>query len=347
MSTILIDKNTLLATGIDRLPKFNEFQVEGVDASKITKEITYDTKIPKVDENENQIFLLSQPDKEISVPTPKTVQTIEATKEDGTPNTPIIVKKTRQIPLTDSSGQQIKYFPTNTRYEQQETGIDEQGNPTYEPIEIVEVSDTPIFCWTTEEYEEQKVDGNNNPLFTTEILEDVTTYEAQPNREILESDPEWNESLDVIEIDTEIPKTVSLSQSSEHFTYEEIESNLSSLKQIKITELYQSYQKELNGQVISTLLGADGLNIIFPYTEKDRDNYRSIGITFALDSTQTQSIIGSDSHGKYYIQREDFMALTKEFQNHEVGMYMKFKQKETEVLAETCNTIDLVRGVIW
>jgi hypothetical protein len=119
---------------------------------------------------------------------------------------------------------------------------------------------------------------------------------------------------------------------------------LADLQSTKLAELYNAYQAELNGQVISSLVGADNANIVFSYTAKDRDNYRSIGLTFALDANQTESIIGSDSHGKFYIQRADFLTLTKEFQSHEVDLYMKFKQKEAEVNGSGIDTID---SIVW
>jgi hypothetical protein len=109
--------------------------------------------------------------------------------------------------------------------------------------------------------------------------------------------------------------------------------------------LYEEYQKELNGQVVSSLVGPDGLNYTFPYQPKNRDDYRSIGVTFALDANQMESIIGSDSHGKFYIQREDFVTLIKDFQDREVLLYTRMKQKESEV--DIYDSTDLIQSVVW
>ena len=86
------------------------------------------------------------------------------------------------------------------------------------------------------------------------------------------------------------------------------------------------------------------MNIVFPYQDKDRDNYKSIGIKFSLDPNKTESIIGSDSHGKFYIQRADFVTLANEFEAHEVNLYLKFKERETAV-----NTADetTLGDIVW
>jgi hypothetical protein len=125
--------------------------------------------------------------------------------------------------------------------------------------------------------------------------------------------------------------------------------DLDALKDAKIAELYNSYQVELNGQIVSSLVGADGLNIVFPYTDKDRNNYRSIGVKFSLDSTLTQSIIGSDSHGKFYIQRADFVTLIGDFDNHETTLYMKFADKRSQVesIVDSATAMDDVKAIVW
>jgi hypothetical protein len=120
---------------------------------------------------------------------------------------------------------------------------------------------------------------------------------------------------------------------------------LEKAKSSKISELYTAYQQELSGQVTSSLIGADGLNIVFPYESKNRDDYRSIGVKFSLNTTLTESIIGSDSHGKFYITREDFISLVSDFDSHETSLYLKFKDLKTQV--EPATTIADVEAIVW
>jgi hypothetical protein len=125
--------------------------------------------------------------------------------------------------------------------------------------------------------------------------------------------------------------------------------SLDTVKVEKIAELYNAYQAELNGQVTSSVIGADGLNIVFPYTDKDRNNYQSIGVKFSLNPDLTQSIIGSDSHGKFFIQRADFVTLTGDFDNHETSLYMKFADKRSQVesILDSATAKDDVRAIVW
>jgi hypothetical protein len=120
---------------------------------------------------------------------------------------------------------------------------------------------------------------------------------------------------------------------------------LTMAQQSKLNELYSSYQQELSGQVVSSLIGADGANIVFPYEPKNRDDYRSIGVKFSLNTALTESIIGSDSHGKFYITREDFVSLVSDFDNHETNLYLKFKELKTQV--ESVTIIADVEAIMW
>lgn len=169
-----------------------------------------------------------------------------------------------------------------------------------------------------------ELDASNKPIMSNPIL-------IEDNEEI---------TANHVELDA----TVSYTETGEVFS-----ESLDTAKDAKISELYSAYQTELNGQVTSSLVGDDGLPIIFPYTSKDRDNYRSIGVKFSLDSTLTQSIIGSDSHGKYYIQRADFVKLIGDFDNHETSLYMKFADKRSQVqgIVDSDTAKDDVKAIVW
>lgn len=349
----IIDKSTFKVVAVNRQPQANEFVVQGV--SDLQKEIQVPTTQPKVDVDGNTLYRLPQPDLEVVTPTTKTVETNEVTDK------PVMIKQINKIPLLDQDGNQVSYQPTtlgettevtdepvmeiiqnddNVPTEQQK--VDELGNLLYWGQVI---SGSPIACFTTEEVEVQKTDDTGALLYHKDVVEDVITYESQSDLEVTDAHESWTEDLEVVEIEVEVSKTVTLSESPEDFTYEEVEPTLTTYKQIKKDELYSAYQRDKLGQVVSSLVGEDGLNIVFPYGENNQNDYRSIGITFALDETQTESIIGSDSHGKFYIQRTDFLTLTKEFQEHEVLLYMKMKEKESEV--DACSTVELLQSVVW
>lgn len=124
-----------------------------------------------------------------------------------------------------------------------------------------------------------------------------------------------------------------------------LQPSLEQVKLNKLNELYSAYQQEKNNQVISTLIGSDGQNIIFEYRADNQADYTKIGTKLALNTSLTQSIIGSKSHGKFQISREDFSQLVSDFDNHEVSLYVKFSDKKAQALAVT--TIDEVNAIVW
>jgi hypothetical protein len=120
---------------------------------------------------------------------------------------------------------------------------------------------------------------------------------------------------------------------------------LEQVKADKTTVLYNSYQQEKNSVVVSSLIGSDGKNIVFDYAADNQIDYTKIATKLALNTSLTQSIIGSKSHGKFYINREDFGKLVNDFDNHEVNLYLKFSDKKT--LVESATTNADVDAVVW
>jgi hypothetical protein len=120
---------------------------------------------------------------------------------------------------------------------------------------------------------------------------------------------------------------------------------LDDIKTNKLNTLYDSYQQEKNSAVTSSLIGSDGKNIVFEYGADNQIDYTKIATKLALNTSLTQSIIGSKSHGKFYINREDFGKLVNDFDNHEVNLYLKFSDKKA--LVESATTNADVDAVVW
>lgn len=130
--------------------------------------------------------------------------------------------------------------------------------------------------------------------------------------------------------------------------FEETQSDtekLQRVKQHKLSELYKAYQEEKWSQITSSLIGSDGLNIIFDYKSSNKDDYQGIVSSFAIDPNQTDSIIGSQSHGKFYINRDDMITLKNDMNKHETDLYLKFKDLKTKV--ENATTMTEVDSVVW
>lgn len=121
--------------------------------------------------------------------------------------------------------------------------------------------------------------------------------------------------------------------------------DLESVRFRKIEELYNAYQSDKLGDVVSSIIGADGNAIIFEYGEDNQSDYTKIGTKFALNTTLTDSIIGSKSHGKFYITREDYTTLVGDFDNHETSLYVKFKQLKTD--AENATSTEEIEAIEW
>lgn len=113
----------------------------------------------------------------------------------------------------------------------------------------------------------------------------------------------------------------------------------------KLTELYNAYQTEKWSEITSNVTGSDGLFIVFEYAKENKEDYQAIATAFAIDPNKTESIIGSKSHGKFYITREQMITLAADMDNHETNLYLKFKDKEA-LVSEAKSEVD-VRAVIW
>lgn len=122
--------------------------------------------------------------------------------------------------------------------------------------------------------------------------------------------------------------------------------SLEAYKNYKIEELYIAYQNELNSEVVSSLISPiDGKNIVFAYEDKNQKDYGKIAGKFGLSSAITESIIGSKSHGKFYISRSDFEILVGDFDNHETNSYIKYKNLKESILSDTVTTFEQVDSI--
>jgi hypothetical protein len=116
-------------------------------------------------------------------------------------------------------------------------------------------------------------------------------------------------------------------------------------KSQRVSELYAAYAKQKVGQVISRLKGTNGEPVVFDYTEHNQSDYAKIASKFALIAELEESIIGSASHGKFFISRKDFQTLVEDFDAHETGLYRKFVELRTKV--ELAETLQEVSEVVW
>ncbi|MGO4887061.1 hypothetical protein ACJ2A9_04825 [Anaerobacillus sp. MEB173] len=232
---IVIEKANGRVVGVNRQP-FNasETVIEGINPLDIpSKTIEYMLAEDKVDADGNSLYLLPQPDIEVIDTITTTIEITEVTDR------PIIIKKTRQVPLLDADGKQVEYFPEYTRIEREEVIDEETEEVTIIEHEIVETSETPILCWTTEEYVEPKTDSDGNPLYLKDIDEEVVTFESQSPLEITAEHEDWNEDLEKIRVEVNKTKVVTIQSDPTEFTYSDIKPILDEKNAAKENEQMQ------------------------------------------------------------------------------------------------------------
>lgn len=137
------------------------------------------------------------------------------------------------------------------------------------------------------------------------VIEDAVTEERPTNP--------LPEGAIIVELDIEFDEN--------HGWYE---NTLENKRLKKISELYNAYLAEKLGDITSSLVAPDGTNYVFEYGEENQKDYTKIGVSFAIDDTLTESIIGSKSHGKFFITKEEYKILASEFKQHETSCYTKF-----------------------
>ena len=123
------------------------------------------------------------------------------------------------------------------------------------------------------------------------------------------------------------------------------ERGINELKVNKVEKLYVKYQEVKEGEVISNIIGDDGKRVVFNYSKQNKSDYSSIINAFSIDPNKTENIIGSQSHGKFYINREESIQLARDCAMHEETVYIKLKTLQHQVNVAT--TIEDVKAVEW
>lgn len=127
-----------------------------------------------------------------TIVTKKRVITTDVTDE------PVVEKVVVSNPLLDNEGNHVFYHPTTIVYEQLEVGEDDEGQPIFETVERVEVSDQKVYCFTTEE-----VDVPTGEYWIeVEETEEVTTIDVV---QVTDDDERWREGLKRVFVEKEIP----------------------------------------------------------------------------------------------------------------------------------------------
>ncbi|TVY09990.1 DUF4376 domain-containing protein [Paenibacillus cremeus] len=224
MSKIIIDSNNQIV-GIDIPVGFNQYSLD-VDVEGLKKVLQQDAQLPKLDTEGNVLYVLAQPDLELTSTVTKQVETIVETG-----NEPIFVDVVKYIPMLDPvTGVQKTYQPT-----QVVDVYDDEGNVTGQ--ETVNVG-APLLLQTTEVVQEQKKDADGKLLYWKTVEETVVTMQPQEPKLITSDSPEWTEELsqafETIKSGTE----VSVAQYPTLFTVDEVQ-NYPTLEQVKQTKLDQ------------------------------------------------------------------------------------------------------------
>jgi hypothetical protein len=206
MTNVLFDRQSLKVTGSNRSPLPFEIEVKNVDATNLTKQVTYIETVDKEIDGK-KIYLLPQDDAIDRQIVTKTIETTEETDK------PVMVKVTSQQPLLGDDGKQIEYQPTilgetieakdvqgndnEPVFENvynEETGDvtqvqkeDENGNLIY----LGQIPNGPVVkCFIGVEIDQQK-EVNGQKIFLKDIEEEEITSTPQLPLEITEDDEKW------------------------------------------------------------------------------------------------------------------------------------------------------------
>jgi hypothetical protein len=200
MTNVLFNRENLTFTGMGRNPLAFEIEIRNVDVTGLTKTVTYQELVDKVNEEGKQLFLLPQNPLVEEIGKEIQVETIEVTE------TPVLIQVERKVPLLDENKKQVKYEVTTL---DEETG-EQVGTGQF------------IYCFTTEIDEVQKTDENGLKLFykTETVAEEIST--PQPDLEITSDDEKFEEGLEKAQILVDKTKVLTFDESPSEFTYADI-----------------------------------------------------------------------------------------------------------------------------
>lgn len=161
--------------------------------------------VPKVNEDGNQLYVLPQPDIEISYTIPRLVKSVDVSDRPA--------MTTKRVPLMDENDTQKSYEVTQTEsiteIQEQEDGSEVEVVTGYRQVGTGQF----LLLYTTQE--EQEVDEDGNLLYWNSVEDPAIRYEPQSSIEILADDERWTEELqlayDLIPIPEETPQQPLLS----------------------------------------------------------------------------------------------------------------------------------------
>jgi hypothetical protein len=278
LSKVLFNRETLLATGIDREKLSYEVEIDNVNVDTLTKRVSSPQKQPKEIDGK-KVFLLPQKPTVNKKGVKYKVETVEETNE------PVMEEIIVKVPLLDEDNNQITYekkflgettevtnAPVMYYDEELEKEVqkkDEEGNLLY-----IGLVPTGVFidCFTTETDLVHKENKYGQKLFfeeKTDIVEEVVEVEPL----VIVEDSEEYLALTEVELsqlvqdteEVEVFHTVTFSEDFDQFSYEDVVKH----KEGSIAEgtfygegkLYESFSPEL----FSTSLSDFNANIGFDF----------------------------------------------------------------------------------
>ncbi len=230
MSSVVFNSETLMWSGTDRDKLPYEVDIKNVDLNGLMKQSTFTTSVGKVDDDGNQLYLLTLEPKTVVEEVEEIIETTEVT------DFPIIMKKVVSEPVLDAKGQQVihqmekKVRTTNVTgepvmvtqvvdgVEKSVHEVDENGKKLY--WEVIPIGE-PQKAFVSKEVEVHKTDSNDAPLYHKTIIHEI--HKTVPvTEEITSSDPRYKRNLPVVVEERDYTETIFFNKNPEMFNYDEV-----------------------------------------------------------------------------------------------------------------------------
>jgi hypothetical protein len=224
MANILFDRQSLKVVGSNRSPLPFEVEVKNVEASELTKTITYNELKDMKDDSGRQLFVLPREPLVDEVGKHVQIETIENT------GSPVLVEVLKQVPILDQNNHQVEYELTQIVVTP--AVIDEETGEVIEEEKVEQVGTGQfIKCFTIEVEEEQKRDESGLKLFYKDEVVMETVVTPQEDLAVTEDDERYVEGLAKLYGLVEKTRIVSFISEPEQFDY----SDICKAKELQIT----------------------------------------------------------------------------------------------------------------